>query len=126
MNRDTCAATRIALVDAQPWDYVPLLSAWGVAQYEFRFFPTGRAAFCALRTAECSPLWLINVRLPDYSGFDLAEMILSDAPRATIFLVDEEFDPDHELRALRLGVAMYVAKPPDPSWLDSFRPVPSS
>ena len=54
-------------------------------------------------------LWMINVRLPDMSGFDLLEMIGDQLADARVFVVADCYNAEHEARACRFG-AFYVCK----------------
>ena len=69
-------------------------------------------------------LWIINTRLHDMSGFDLAETLKAGLPHVDVFLVADAYDPQDERRALSIGVARYVCKPPSGLWLRGWHTVP--
>ena len=54
---------------------------------------------------------IINVELPDLSGFDLVEMLQPFPKGTTVFLVADQYAVEDEVRALRLGVSSYLCKP---------------
>ena len=107
---------RIIAVDSESRDYEEL-ARWVVAHGgQIHILTTGRAA---LRQGHqpAADLYLINVRLPDFSGYDLVEMLRPFPSDAAVFLVADEYAPEDEIRALRLGVRGYLCKPLEPSLL---------
>ena len=64
---------------------------------------------------------IINVELPDLSGFDLVEMLRPIPKGTAVFLVGDQYALEDELRALRLGVGSYLCKPLDDSILHACR-----
>ena len=104
---------RILVVDPRKTDY-DWLTRWVIGQV--RFVTTGRDA---LRQghAPAADLYLINVRLPDFSGCDLVEMLHPFPPGATVFLVADEYAAEDEIQALTLGVNGYLCKPLEASLL---------
>ncbi len=117
------STTLVFIVDPQPSDYVDLRQAGREAGLTLRHFCGGIEALLA--TAQIWPgLWIINARLEDMSGFDLAETLKARLPQVDVFLVANEYHREDEIRALSMGVAMYVCKPPSGAWLRGWRPVP--
>ena len=107
---------KILVVDPKKTDYDWLIR-WVVArQGQVRFLTTGRAA---LRQGHdpAANLYLVNVRLPDFSGCDLVEMLRPFPSGTDVFLVADEYAAEDEIRALRLGVSGYLCKPLEPSLL---------
>ena len=103
----------IMVVDGNSSDYEELFDSTNLDSMEVRLLPGGRAA---LREARFSAvdLWIVNVRLPDMSGFDLATMVpLGPA----VFMVADEYRAEDELRTLSLGLARYLCKPLNVSWV---------
>jgi CheY-like chemotaxis protein len=116
MNPISRPSVRVVIVDAMPQDYEALLAAADTPGVSIHFLLSGSDA---LRFARRYPsqLWVINARLPDMSGFDLAEMLRSTRRSALVFIIGDEYCLDDEIRALTLGLAKYVCKPLEPSWI---------
>ena len=107
---DQVTPARIFVVDSKQSDYDDLLGIAVADGCEVRFLTTGRAALRQWREVR-GGLLIINVELPDLSGFDLVEM-LQPFPKGTIvFLVANQYAVEDEVRALRLGVNSYLCKP---------------
>jgi DNA-binding response OmpR family regulator len=81
-----------------------------------QFAATGGDALKLPRTSDRS-VWLVNIRLPDGSGCDLAAAIRDRDPRSVVYLVADDYEPGEELEARKVGGAMYVCKPVDPGSL---------
>ena len=62
------------IVDAHPLDYGHLLADPKVRQLDIRFLASGRELlrYWQVKTPD---VCLVNLRMPDFSGFDLVEMI---------------------------------------------------
>src|SRR5688572_27797376 len=115
-------AAQITIVDPQPDDYAALAQWTATGEFQVQFLPDGRSAL------RCSPylpsmLWMINVELPDWSGFDLYEMLTATVG-CPIFLVADRYDSRQEMAALALGVTKYLCKPLDFHWIDQIRRMP--
>ena len=108
--------SRILVVDPRQVDYDWLVRGVVASCGQVRFLATGRAA---LRQGHdpAADLYLINVRLPDFSGCDLVEMLRPFPPGADVFLVADGYAAEDEIQALRLGVSGYLCKPLEPSLL---------
>ena len=106
----------IVVVDANPGDYAALAPLADSGEIDLRFFLSGRAA---LRRKDDlrAWYWLINVRLPDWSGFDLCEMLRFSLPEASVVFVADRYRAEEERQALSLGVVKFICKPLDPSLL---------
>lgn len=106
----------IVVVDANPSDYEAFAPLAESGEVDLRFFLSGRAA---LRHKDHLPAWhwLINVQLPDWSGFDLCEMLRGSLPDVSVVLVADRYDADEERQALSLGIVKFVCKPLDESLL---------
>lgn len=102
--------TRIFVVDPKQFDYDCLLRWAAVEGHEVRFFATARAAL-RQRHEMRGVLMIINVELPDRSGFDLVEMLKPSLKGTTVLLVGDRYAVQDELRAHRLGVSSYLCKP---------------
>lgn len=114
----TPQALHIVVVDQQPGAYDALQATRG-EPLQIRFFDCGRDA---LHIASNEPIdaWMINVRLPDMTGFELHEMLRRRNPGARFVLVGDKYRADDELKA-RTGAASYLCKPPQSWWIDHFR-----
>jgi DNA-binding response OmpR family regulator len=100
----------ILVVDPKPSDYDCLLPAAAAEGCEVRFFAAGRAVLRHRREMR-GGLVIINVELPDLSGFDLVEMLQPFPTGTAVFLVADRYAVEDEVRALRLGVSSYLCKP---------------
>jgi two-component system, OmpR family, alkaline phosphatase synthesis response regulator PhoP len=56
-------------------------------------------------------LALLDVGLPDGSGFELARVLREQAPQTAIIFLTAHANPDERIRGLELGADDYVAKP---------------
>ncbi len=109
----------VVIVDDNPSDYVALAPLVEAGEIDIRFLLSGRSAMREGRRL-AAPLWMINVNLPDHSGFDVLEMYFQRKTSPLILMVADEYAPEDELRALELGVAKYLCKPVDPAWLHAY------
>ena len=77
----------------------------------------------ALRLAPsfADAVWLISPQLPDMSGLDLLDMLHALRRDLRAVVIDNEYDRDRELQALRLRAIQYVCKPLHASWLNAWR-----
>lgn len=107
---------RVTIVDSSPQDYKALLAAAGTPGVSIHFLFSGNDA---LRFARRHPsgLWVINTQLPDMSGFDLAEMLRAVRRSDLVFIIGDKYRLDDEVQALTLGLAKYLCKPLEPSWI---------
>ena len=116
MNSTSKPSVRVVIVDSVPQDYEALLAAAGTPGVSIHFLSSGRDALRFARRFE-SGLWVINTELPDMTGFDLATMLRSIRRSALVFIIGDEYRLDDELQALTLGLAKYLCKPLEPSWV---------
>ena len=116
MKSSLAPSVRIIIVDSTPQDYNALLAAAGAPGVSIHFLVSGNDA---LRFVKRNPsgLWVINTQLPDVSGFDLAQMLRSVRPSALVFMMGDEYRLDDEMQTLTLGLAKYLCKPLEPSWI---------
>ncbi len=61
--------------------------------------------------------YVVNVDLPDMSGFDLREMLTERWPRTPGYLISDTYDPQDEVKARCSGATLYFCKPLEPGWL---------
>lgn len=117
----TSMSLRLAIVDSAPQDYGHLLDAADAGHslagsVSLHFLVSGRDALQFARRWRAG-LWVVNSKLDDMSGFELAEMLRSTRPSALIFLIGDEYSPADEARTLAMGFAKYLYKPLEPSWV---------
>ena len=84
--------------------------------YSVLIAATGKKALEIARSGK-PQLILLDIRLPDLSGFDLAEMLGAGISEGLAFLVADEYRAADEIRALELDRTNYFCKPLDASWL---------
>ncbi|KXV15350.1 chemotaxis protein CheB [Caballeronia megalochromosomata] len=111
---ENCTSTyqpRLLLVDDDP----AMIRIIGEMLAEFpnqRFATTGEAALALAR--ESTPdLILLDANLPNMTGFDVCEILKSDAKlaRVPVIFVTSHDAPALEVDAFRMGAADYVIKP---------------
>jgi CheY-like chemotaxis protein len=107
---------RLAVIDSAPQDYGNLLEAAGTPGLSLHFLASGNDTLKFARRWQAG-LWVVNTRLCDMNGFDLAATLRSTRPSALIFLVGNEYNPVDELQTLTMGFAKYICKPLEPSWV---------
>jgi DNA-binding response OmpR family regulator len=98
------------VVDSQSEDYDTLCAMCSHREQQFRLLRLANQALPLSRDPAVG-LWLINVSLPDMSGFDLADMLKQESSRAPVIMVADEYCEADELRTLSLGLAAYMCKP---------------
>ncbi|MFZ1935183.1 MAG: hypothetical protein WCB27_09480 [Thermoguttaceae bacterium] len=99
---DQMTPARILVVDSKQSDYDDLLGIAVAHGCEVCFLMTGRAALRQWREVR-GGLLIINVELPDLSGFDLVEMSHPFPKGTIVFLVANQYAVEDEVRALRPG-----------------------
>lgn len=80
------------------------------AGFEVTHAATAARARAAI-AAEPVHLVLLDVGLPDGSGFDLAPQLRAAAPRAAIIFLTAHGNPEDRVRGLELGADDYMTKP---------------
>lgn len=106
----------LVVVDPSPQEYESLRSTAEARGVKVTFFATGQDAICSLQEGPIAR-WVINARLPDMSGFHLAQALRRVHPKLQIFIVDDTYREDDEIETLVLGLTKYIAKPLEPSQL---------
>jgi two-component system alkaline phosphatase synthesis response regulator PhoP len=104
------AATRVVVVEDEENLARMLCERLAAEGYVVRHAATGEAAVAALR-AEATDLVLLDVGLPDISGFDLAPRLRRLQPGAAFLFVTAYSSPDDRIRGLELGAEDYIGKP---------------
>ncbi len=101
--------SHIVVTDARPKDYRNLAQLAGEYGWHVHLLTSGRAAIQFARP-NSADLWMVNVRLPEMSGFDLLEILRDRVPGVPVFLVADEYHSDDERRACGCGAALYLCK----------------
>ena len=96
----------IAVADPHPQDYVDLLRNFAEEADCLTFVSSVRAAL----TVHFAHAWIVHTNLPEMSGFEFCEALVSRFPPSRILMVDDVYQVENELRA-RSGGAMYACKP---------------
>ncbi len=73
------------------------------------FFDERRAAVRFARSGGVD-LWIIGIRLPDMSGFELFEMLREQLVGTPVFIVADQYDPEEERRVCGCGATLYMCK----------------
>jgi DNA-binding response OmpR family regulator len=123
VTEDRRSSPLVLVVDATPPDYVRLAKWARQAGMRFHQLIRGQDALRAAATVTVH-MWIINLDLPDMNGFELVERLQPRRRGSDLFLVADHYRREDELRALSLGVTMYLCKPARASWLRQWRPWP--
>src|ERR1700755_2962306 len=115
--QDTPKATRLLIVDDHPVVVSGCRSRFAsdksVKIDEAADAKTGHRAFMQKRP----DVTVIDIKLPDVSGFELMRRIRKDDPDARIIMFSMNDDPAFVVRAIELGAQGYVSKGDDPRML---------
>ena len=106
----------IGIVDSDAATYDGLLCGLDGSEVNVCFLSNGNDALRFARRWGVG-LWLINTRLPDMNGFDLAQMLRRGRPGVRVFMVGDAYSVDEELQTMTLGLVKYLCKPVDASWI---------
>jgi DNA-binding response OmpR family regulator len=109
MSRSLGSQSHIIVADGRPKDYRNLAMLAGEHGWHLHFLTSARAAIQFGRPGSAG-LWMVNVCLPDMSGFELLEAIRDRVTDRPVFVVADRYDADDERRACRWGAALYVVK----------------
>ena len=104
----------VVVVDSRPVDYATF-APWARANVvEFRFLSCGLNAL-RMATAVKPALWMINVELPEMTGFDLLKMLRVTIEDQLVVMVADQYQPQNELRSAELNASFFACKPLDVS-----------
>jgi DNA-binding NtrC family response regulator len=103
--------SHIVVADRRPHDYRDLAELASRHSWHVHLLTSGQATL-RLAHSTRADLWMLNVQLPDMSGFDLFDMLHSHFMAERIFLIDDQYDPDRERHACGCGAALYLSKDP--------------
>ncbi|MBI2824746.1 MAG: response regulator [Planctomycetia bacterium] len=109
MNRVLRSQSHVVVTDPRPLDYRNLAGLAGEHAWHVHFLTSGGAAIQFARRGSAN-LWMINVSLPDISGFDVVEMLRDLAVTAPVFLVADRYRAEDERQACLRGASLYLCK----------------
>jgi DNA-binding response OmpR family regulator len=101
--------SHVVVVDARPADYRNLPRLAGEHGWHVHFLTSARAAVRFARSGGVD-LWIIGIRLPDMSGFELFEMLREHLLGTPVFIVAVQYDPEEERRVCGCGATLYLCK----------------
>src|SRR3954465_10429390 len=114
MQNSTRSATKVLIVDDHPVVLSGCRSLFAsdnsVKIDEATDAKSGHRAYGAKRP----DVTVIDIKLPDVSGFELMRRIRKDDPDAKIIMLSMNDDPAFVVRAIELGAQGYVSKSDDP------------
>lgn len=114
MQDTTKSTTRVLIVDDHPVVVSGCRSLFAsdpsVKIDEAADARSGQRAFSQKRP----DVTVIDIKLPDVSGFELMRRIRKDDPKAKIIMFSMNDDPAFVLRAVEMGAQGYVSKSDDP------------
>jgi DNA-binding response OmpR family regulator len=110
----------VFVVDEKSIDYKSLVDELSRTDIRTNVYSTGEAALRARRSS-ASAVWIVNVRLPDISGFEFVALIRRRLQRCKVFLVGNKYSAEDELAARTAGATGYLCKPATASWLKDCR-----
>ena len=117
MQNTTRSATRVLIVDDHPVVLSGCRSLFAsdnsVKIDEATDAKSGHRAYMAKRP----DVTVIDIKLPDVSGFELMRRIRKDDPDAKIIMFSMNDDPAFVVRAIEMGAQGYVSKGDDPRML---------
>ena len=114
---ETTENIRVLIVDAQPGDYLPILTSGRQPATHWQVYRTGTDALQSAN-AEGAHLCLINTRLPDMLGLELYGLLKSRLRVIPVVFVADRYRRDDELSVLQTGTLHFVCKPLEPSFLE--------
>lgn len=113
---------QLVVVDPDLHAYRTLVESAQSGELKLTLTSSGRSAL-RLLPSFIDATWVINTQLPDMSGFELLDMLFSLQHKLRAAVIDNEYDRDRELQALRQRAMQYVCKPMHPSWIDAWHGV---
>ena len=101
--------SHIVVADRRPQDYCDLADLASQYGWHVHLLTSGQATLRLARSISAD-LWMLNLCLPDMSGFDLFAMLCDRFGTARVFIVEDQYDADHERQACGCGAALYLCK----------------
>lgn len=109
MTQSHRSELHIVVTDGWPKGYRNLTQLAGENGWHVHFLTTGTAALRFARP-HCADLWMINLSLPDMSGFELLEILRNRDVGVPVFVIADQPNPEDESRACRGGASLYLCK----------------
>jgi CheY-like chemotaxis protein len=109
-NRTEIPRPIVWIVDAHRLGYGHLSADPQAKQLDIHFLASGRELLHSWQWSR-PDVCFVNLQMPDFSGFDLVEMIQPFPEGTTVYLLADRYVPEDEVRALSLGVHSYLCKP---------------
>ena len=122
MATTTSFSATVFVVDTNASDYTALMQMAASSKWKIRYFLNARDVL-RLGEQSAADLWIVNIRLPDMSGFDLVEMIKPRLGDTAVFMVTDRYRDQDEVRALSLGITKFLCKPLEAASLRQWHPV---
>jgi DNA-binding NarL/FixJ family response regulator len=117
MQNSAGSATKVLIVDDHPVVLLGCRSLFAsdntVKIEEATDAKSGHRAYLARKP----DITVIDIKLPDVSGFELMRRIRKDDPEARIIIFSMNDDPAFVVRAIEMGAQGYVSKGDDPRML---------
>ncbi len=123
--RRAASQGRLVVVDPRLDDYRDLIEAARKRLLRLTMTTTGGNAL-RLVPSFADAVWLLSPQLPDMNGLDLLEMLHTLQRNLKAVVVDNQYDPQREQRALELRAVQYVCKPVQLSWLTAWQAAPAA
>ena len=123
--RGATSQGRLVIVDPRLDDYRDLVEAARKRLLRLTMTTTGGNAL-RLVPSFVDAVWLLSPQLPDMNGLDLLEMLHTLQGKLKAVVVDNQYDPQREQRALELRAVQYVCKPVQLSWLTAWQAAPAA
>ncbi len=121
--RRAISQRRLVVVDPRLDDYRSLVEPAQKRLLRLTLTTSGSSAL-RLLPSFADAAWLLSPQLPDMNGLDLLEMLHSLQRKLKAVVVDNQYDPRREQRALELRAIQYVCKPVHWSWLRAWQGEP--
>ena len=119
-NNRSAMPGRLVVVDPQLGDYRCLHIPARQHLVRLTLTTTGSNAL-RLAPSFADAVWLLSPQLPDMKGLDLLEMLQSLQRDLKAVVVDNQYDPEREQRALELSAIQYVCKPLQLAWFKAWQ-----
>src|SRR5260221_7531689 len=111
----TAPAPKVLIIEDQPEILTMMVFLLTRAGCEVQTAQDGKEGMQLLRQADVVDLILLDVDLPDISGFEICRRLKEDprASRIPVIFVTGRFHEEDRRRGLALGAADYIEKPFD-------------
>jgi DNA-binding NarL/FixJ family response regulator len=117
MQKSTRSATSVLIVDDHPVVLSGCRSLFASDSTVKIHVATGAKSGHRAYVSRKPDVTVIDIKLPDVSGFELMRRIRKDDPDAKIIMFSMNDDPAFVVRAIEMGAQGYVSKGDDPRML---------